>query len=52
MDVYPLDEGNYKKLDEIQKALHAGTDRERDFGHKIWLILEQLRDTGTVEVEL
>ena len=30
-----------EKLRQIQAQLHAGTDRERDYGHRIWLVLNR-----------
>lgn len=34
-----LEEEAVAKLRALQKELHGGTDRERDFGHRLWLVL-------------
>lgn len=34
-----LEEDAVEKLRKLQQDLHAGSDRERDFGHRLWLVL-------------
>ena len=29
------------KLRKLASELHGGTDRERDYGHRLWLILQR-----------
>jgi hypothetical protein len=43
MDIvaYLLDEDDMRKLRIIQHQLHGGTDRERDYGHRLWLLLDR-----------
>jgi hypothetical protein len=38
---YLIDYDEMGKLRDIQEQLHSGTDRERDFGHRLWLILNR-----------
>lgn len=48
---YLLDEDTLAKLKALHRALHGGTDRERDFGHKLWLLcndIEQCEVTNTI----
>lgn len=34
-----LDTDQFEKLRRLQTELHNGTDRERDYGHRLWLAL-------------
>jgi hypothetical protein len=36
---YMLPTELFNRLQQIERELQGGTDRERDYGHKIWLIL-------------
>ena len=38
-DGFVLEADDMAALRKIQEQLHGGTDRERDYGHRIWLIL-------------
>lgn len=38
---FVFDEEQMAKLRAIQARLHAGTDKERDEGHRLWLLLNQ-----------
>lgn len=40
-DYYMLDAEDFEKLRRLAERLHSGTDRERDEGHRLWLILER-----------
>lgn len=47
--VEPEDVG---KLTVICKQLQGGTDRERDLGHRLWLIINALRDLPVTQGDL
>lgn len=36
---YLIDADTFNKIRSLEQTLHAGTDRERDAGHKLWLAL-------------
>ncbi len=36
---YLIEAASFDKLRSLEQALHGGTDRERDYGHKLWLLL-------------
>ena len=36
-----LEEDEVEKLRALQKELQGGTDRERDLGHRLWLVLNR-----------
>ena len=40
--VLPMDEDQRLTLRGIERRLHAGSDKMRDEGHKLWLILNQI----------
>lgn len=40
--IYSMDYDSYMKLRSLSSQMHGGTDRERDYGHKLWLILDRL----------
>ena len=40
-EFYALDVDQMAKLRKLASELHGGTDRERDYGHRLWLLLEQ-----------
>jgi hypothetical protein len=42
MKIYIMDDDAFGKLSAISAALHSGTDSERDYGHKIWLLQDQM----------
>ena len=37
-----LDENQFAKLKRLASELHGGSDRERDYGHRLWLIVLEL----------
>ena len=47
-----MDEDNYYRVDgeqlellrKLQAELHNGTDRERDYGHRLWLLVCRIED--------
>ena len=42
MKIYMMDDETFGRLSAISAALHSGTDSERDYGHKIWLLLDKM----------
>ncbi len=42
MKAYLVDEDTMDKLSQLYRAMHNGTDRERDYGHKLWLICAEI----------
>lgn len=38
---YLIDADDMRKLREIERKLHGGTDAQRDLGHQIWLVLNR-----------
>lgn len=40
--VLPMDEDQRLTLRGIERRLHAGSDKMRDEGHKLWLVLNQI----------
>lgn len=40
-----------ERLQQISTNLHGGTDRERDYGHRLWLIINELRNNPITEGE-
>lgn len=42
MQIYMMDDDAYGKLSGLAAALHSGTDRERDYGHQLWLLLDRM----------
>lgn len=42
MKAYLVDEDMLTRLSQLYKGLHNGTDRERDYGHKLWLICGEI----------
>lgn len=34
-----IDADQFAKLKRITSQLHGGTDQERDYGHRLWLVL-------------
>ena len=45
-----FDEDQFKKLRKLQSQLHGGTDSERDYGHRLWLVCNEVEQLGSVEV--
>lgn len=43
-DVYYLDADQLARLNQISDALHGGSDAMRDLGHKLWLVLRQVKE--------
>ena len=39
-----------RRLREISDYLHAGSDGERDIGHRIWLILSEVEGYQSVDL--
>ena len=45
--VFVLDAEQMEKLVAIAARLHGGTDKERDEGHRLWLLVEAIRKQTT-----
>lgn len=53
MKAYLVDEDVLGRLAQLYRALHNGTDRERDYGHKLWLLCgEIVHPNNEVEVNM
>lgn len=48
---YVIDADHLEKLKKIQGELMGGTDRERDFGHLIWLITKEAVGVSAPELK-
>lgn len=48
--VYMVERDQLRAMFDIANTLHSGTDQERDLGHKLWLVLTEVRDqeVGTI----
>ena len=46
-----FDEDQFKKLRKLQSQLHGGTDRERDYGHRLWLVCNEVEDFQAIEID-
>jgi hypothetical protein len=40
-DMFAIDADTMRQLRKLQADLHGGTDRERDYGHKLYLYLNR-----------
>ena len=49
---YVVEPEDVVKLTIISNQLQSGTDRERDYGHRLWLILTKLRDLPLTQGDL
>lgn len=50
MRAYLIDEDDLRRMNQLQKALHAGNDRERDHGHVLWLLCQRI-SANEVEID-
>ena len=41
--LYFIEAGDAEKLAQLSKQLMGGNDRERDYGHKLWLIVGNIQ---------
>jgi hypothetical protein len=41
-----VDPDDVAKLRKLSAQLHGGTDRERDYGHRLWLIVNKIEALG------
>ncbi len=46
-----IEDEQLERLEAVANRLQNGTGRERDEGHKIWLVIKEIRDLGKVEVK-
>ena len=51
MKGFLFDEDQFKKLRKLQSQLHGGTDRERDYGHRLWLVCNEVEDFQAIEID-
>ena len=47
---YVLEDEDFDRLRAIQARLHGGSDKMRDEGHKLWLILNKVEDIGKIKI--
>jgi hypothetical protein len=47
MTAHLIDEDQMANLKRLCEELHGGTDRERDYGHRLWLIYQQIAQQTT-----
>ena len=41
---YLVDSEQLANLCRLSGELHGGTDRERDYGHRLWLLLNYIKE--------
>ena len=41
---YAVDSYQLHRMQEISDALHSGNDTMRDLGHRLWLVLSQVKE--------
>jgi len=51
MKAFFIDELQFKKLRTLQQQLHGGTDRERDYGHRLWLVCNDVEEFQVIEID-
>ena len=51
MKGFLFDEDQFKKLRTLHAQLHGGTDRERDYGHRLWLVCNEVEDFQAIEID-
>lgn len=39
---FALEPHQLKKLFDLSDQLHSGSDKERDYGHRLWLVLMEV----------
>jgi hypothetical protein len=44
-----VDPDDVAKLRRLSSQLHGGTDRERDYGHRLLLIVETIESLGVIK---
>jgi hypothetical protein len=42
-EIYYIDSEQLEKLEQIMHALHGMNDAARDHGHKLWLVLSEIK---------
>lgn len=42
--LYLINGETLQQLQKICSQLHGGTDRERDYGHRMWLMLDRFEE--------
>jgi hypothetical protein len=51
MKVFLMDEEHMDVLRSLEKRLHSGTDKERDYGHILWLLCNELESSNVIEMD-
>ena len=49
VEYYMVDPDDIAKLRRLSEQLHSGSDRERDYGHRLWLIVETIESLGVTK---
>lgn len=49
MKVYLIEDEQLEQLQNIASRLQGGSDRMRDEGHKLWLLIQTIKDQQTAE---
>ena len=49
--MYLLDEEQFARLGQIWGALCKGSDREQDYGQRLWAVLSEVREYGEVPAQ-
>jgi hypothetical protein len=44
--IYTMTEDEMRRLRALSSQLHGGSDRERDVGHRLWLVIGQIEASG------
>jgi hypothetical protein len=50
MKVFALETERLQTLEAIAERLQSGSDQMRDEGHKLWLVLQEIKSVGEVEI--
>lgn len=50
--IYLIEQDQLDRLYAISAALHSRSDRERDFGHKLWLVCNDIKEQEINEEQL
>jgi len=50
-NLYVLWSEQLEKLQSISDRLHSGSDKMRDEGHKLWLVINQIKEQQIEAIE-
>jgi hypothetical protein len=48
--LYYIEQGQLDKLRTLSDQLHGGSDRERDYGHRLWLVLGEVQSQPVINL--